>query len=499
MFAEEISMMNSSIYDDIAARTGGDIYIGIVGPVRTGKSTFIKQFMNSLVIPNINEEFSRERANDELPQSSSGRTIMTTEPKFIPENAVKISLGNNSDLSVRLIDCVGYIVPSSLGYIENDQPRMVRTPWYDEPVPFNMAAEIGTKKVITEHSTIGLVVTTDGSISDIPREEYAEAECRVIEELKEIKKPFAVLLNSLYPNSDECINLANTLKEKYNVPVIAVNCLEIGEAEINKILSEVLYEFPIKEVQINYPNWINTLPTDHWLRADLLSSIKNGGNNIHLIRDVYNLEKVSDMSDNIINSKISGINFGEGSASLELSVSRDLFYDIIKEQTGIDISDDSALMSNIVSLAKIRKDYERIRNALDEVEATGYGIVMPSIEELTLKEPEIMKQGGRYGVRLRASAPSIHMMKANITTEISPIVGTEKQSEDLVMCLLSEFEEDPIKIWDSNIFGKSLHDLVNEGLHTKLARMPMDARMRLQETLERVINEGCSGLICIIL
>lgn len=492
-------MTNISIYDDIAMRTGGDIYIGIVGPVRTGKSTFIKQFMNNLVIPNISEDYTKERAIDELPQSSSGRTIMTTEPKFIPETAVNIKIGDNSDLKVRLIDCVGYIVPSSIGYIENEQPRMVRTPWYDEPVPFNMAAEIGTRKVITEHSTIGLVVTTDGSISDIPREEYAEAEGKVIDELKEINKPFAVILNSLYPDSSECKELADKLIEKYNVPVVSVNCLEIGEAEINKILSEILYQFPIKEIKVNYPKWINSLPCDHWLRSELFSSVKNSINEIELIRDIYLMEKSAEQSDNISKCSVIGINFGNGSANFEISIDRELFYKIIKEQTNIDIGDDSALMANIVSLSKIRKDYERIKNALDEVEATGYGIVMPTIEELTFKEPEIMKQGGRYGVKLRASAPSIHMMKANITTEISPIVGTEKQSEDLVMCLLSEFEEDPIKIWDSNIFGKSLHDLVNEGLHTKLARMPIDARMRLQETLERVINEGCSGLICIIL
>ena len=492
-------MINMGIYDDIAERTGGDIYIGIVGPVRTGKSTFIKQFMNSLVLPNINEEFSRERANDELPQSSSGRTIMTTEPKFIPENAVNISLGNNSSLNVRLIDCVGYIVPSSLGYIENDQPRMVMTPWYNEPVPFNMAAEVGTRKVITEHSTIGLVVTTDGSISDIPREEYAEAEERVIEELKEINKPFVVLLNCMYPESEEAQTLAQSLRDKYAVPVIAVNCLDIGEDEINGILAEILYEFPIKEISINYPCWINTLPLDHWLRSEITQTVKDAGNNVNLIRDISKLEKIKENSEYITDSSVEKIDFGRGGAKLNVSVRRELFYKIIKELTSIDIDDDCALMSNICSLSKIQKDYARIKNALDEVEATGYGIVMPGIEELTLEEPEIMKQGGRYGVKLRASAPSIHMMKANITTEISPIVGTEKQSEDLVMCLLSEFEEDPIKIWDSNIFGKSLHELVNEGLHTKLARMPGDARMRLQETLERVINEGCSGLICIIL
>lgn len=492
-------MMNSSIYEDIAARTGGDIYIGIVGPVRSGKSTFIKQFMNNLVIPNISEEFSRERAKDELPQSASGRTIMTTEPKFIPENAVSISLDGNATLRVRLIDCVGYIVPSSLGYIENEQPRMVRTPWYDEPVPFNMAAEIGTHKVITEHSTIGLVVTTDGSISDIPREEYEEAEERVIEELKEIKKPFAVLLNCMYPDSQESKELSEKLMNKYSVPVIAVNCLDIDEEKISEVLSQILYEFPIKEIFFDYPAWINKLPNEHWLRSDILAAIKENSEKITTVRDIFALEKITENSSNINSSRVDKINYGNGAAVVKLDIIRELFYKILKELTGIDINNDSALMSNIVSLSKIQNDYARIKNALDEVEATGYGIVMPSIEELKLQEPEIMKQGGRYGVKLRASAPSIHMMKADITTEISPIVGTEKQSEDLVMCLLSEFDEDPIKIWDSNIFGKSLHELVNEGLHTKLSRMPGDARMRLQETLERVINEGCSGLICIIL
>lgn len=490
-------MFNSGIYNDIATRTGGDIYIGIVGPVRTGKSTFIKQFMNTLVIPNISEEFSRERANDELPQSSAGRTIMTTEPKFIPENAVNISIGNNSSFNVRMIDCVGYIVPSALGYIENDQPRMVMTPWYDEPIPFNMAAEIGTNKVITEHSTIGLVVTTDGSISDIPREEYEEAEERVIEELKAINKPFAVVLNCLYPESNESQLLCNELSDKYGVPVIAVNCLEIDESTITKIISEILYEFPVKEINVKYPCWINSLPVEHWLRADVLNVIKKSVKDINSVRNVKIMEKIN--SDYITGAEISHIDFGLGKILIELQIERALFYKIIKEITDLTVDDDSKLLLCLKELASSKKEYEKIKNALDEVEATGYGIVMPGIEELKLEEPEIMKQGGRYGVRLRASAPSIHMMKADITTEINPIVGTEKQSEDLVMCLLSEFEEDPIKIWDSNIFGKSLHELINEGLHTKLARMPNDARLRLQETLERVINEGCSGLICIIL
>lgn len=492
-------MTKNSIYKDIAERTGGDIYIGIVGPVRSGKSTFIKQFMDKLVLPNIAEEYQKERANDELPQSSSGRTIMTTEPKFIPEKGACISVENNASMNVRLIDCVGYIVPSALGYIEGDQPRMVMTPWYEEPIPFNMAAEIGTRKVITEHSTIGLVITTDGSISDIPREEYAEAEERVIDELKQINKPFVVLLNCMYPSSADSAALAASLTEKYSVPVIPVNCLELEEDDIKKILSRVLFEFPIKEICIDFPKWINSLPLDHWLRNDLINSIRKLSENICHIRDIKCFESAFKDSENVENAKISSVDLGFGSAVVSIDVKRMLFYKILAEQTGLIINNEQELMNCISELAEMKKQYMKVKGALEEVEATGYGIIMPEIEELTLEEPEIMKQGGRYGVRLRASAPSIHLMKADITTEVSPIVGSEKQSEDLVMYLLSEFEENPVKIWDSNIFGKSLHELVNEGLHTKLSRMPADARMRIQETIERVINEGCNGLVCIIL
>ena len=492
-------MANSSIYEDIAARTGGDIYIGIVGPVRSGKSTFIKQFMDKLVMPNIDEEYSKERANDELPQASSGRTIMTTEPKFIPEKGVKISIDNTASMNVRLIDCVGYIVPSALGYIENDQPRMVKTPWYEEPIPFDMAAEIGTKKVIIEHSTIGLVITTDGSISDIPREEYQDAEKRVIDELKSINKPFVVLYNCLEPENDEVKAAADELSDMYGVPVIPVSCLTLSDDDIRNILSRILYEFPIKEINLDFPKWINSLSADHWLKLKLLNDIKSASNGIVRICDVNKFN--SQFSDDEISdgASIESIDLGQGSADISLEMYSSLFYRVLTETTGISISDEQDLLDNIIDLSRIKNQYMRVKDALDEVEATGYGIVMPTIEELSLEEPEIVKQGGRYGVRLKASAPSIHLMKANITTEVSPIVGSEKQSEDLIMYLLSEFEEDPIKIWDSNIFGKSLHELVNEGLHTKLARMPADARMRVQETIERVINEGCNGLVCIIL
>ena len=492
-------MTSTSIYKDIAQRTGGDIYIGVVGPVRTGKSTFIKKFMDTLVIPNIESEYQKERANDELPQSAGGRTIMTTEPKFVPEKGVEIKMQDEISMNVRLIDCVGYIVPSSLGYIENDDPRMVMTPWFNDPVPFNMAAEYGTKKVITEHSTIGLVITTDGSISDIPRDEYAEAEARVIAELKEINKPFLVLVNSMYPDSPESLALADEISQKYNVCAKTVNCIELDEADINNILCDLLYEFPIKEIKVKLPLWITALESEHWLQKQLYGATLAASAEMSKVSHVTGFAETLKSSESVVDSKVERIDLSTGSATVCAEIDKKLFYDVLKEKTGVDIANEQQLMKEIIEFSEIKKKYNRFKNALDEVEATGYGIVMPEIEELSLKEPEIVKQGARYGVRLRASAPSIHMMKANITTEVSPIVGSEKQSEDLVMYLLDEFKEEPTKIWDSNIFGKSLHSLVNEGLHTKLARMPVDARMRLQETLERVINEGCSGLICIIL
>lgn len=491
-------MTDTSIYSDIAARTQGDIYIGVVGPVRTGKSTFIKRFMDTFVLPNINDDYKKERAMDELPQSSAGRTIMTTEPKFIPEDAVEIKM-QNSSLKVRLIDCVGYIVPSSLGYIENDQPRMVKTPWFENEIPFNMAAEIGTQKVINEHSTIGLVVTTDGSISEIPREEYEEAEERVINELKELNKPFIVLLNCADPRTDDANALAQRLSEKYEVCVKAVNCMELSENEISDILSGVLFEFPTKEIAVDLPSWVGKLQKDHWLRSTIYKNIYSVATKVERVKDVEKHLGEIVSGEYITDGKVMGIDLATGSVRIKLEVEPKLFYKIISEQTGIEISDEKQLMGQIVELAKMKQKYQRFEEALSEVEATGYGIVMPTMEELTLDEPEIMKQGGRYGVRLKASAPSIHMLKANITTEVAPIVGSESQSEELVVYLLKEFDDDPSKIWESNIFGKSLHSLVNEGLHNKLYKMPTDARIKLQETLERVINEGCSGLICIIL
>ena len=492
-------MEERNIYHDISERTTGDIYIGVVGPVRTGKSTFIKRFMDTIVIPNIDGNYRRDRAIDEMPQSAAGRTIITTEPKFVPEQAVTVNIEGNASFAVRMIDCVGYIVPSALGYVENDMPRMVMTPWYDEPIPFNMAAEIGTKKVITEHSTIGLVVTTDGSISDIPREEYEEAEERVISELKEINKPFIVLLNSTYPNAEETLSLANSMQKKYEVPVLPVNCLELEEGEIRTILSKILFEFPVKEIKVDMPHWVSSLEKEHWLRASLYTTIQQAAGKITRIREIESVVKEVTTCEYVAFAKTSTVDLGTGHARITVGLQANLFYKVLGEKTGLDIEDEGALLDCMMRFAEMKKKYDKIKDAYDEVQNTGYGIVMPGIEELSLEEPEIIKQGGKYGIRLKAAAPSIHMMKTRITTEVTPIVGSEQQSQELVMYLLKEFQENPGKIWESNIFGKSLHELVNEGLHNKLYRMPVDARDKVRETIERIINEGCNGLICIIL
>ncbi|MBR2590791.1 MAG: stage IV sporulation protein A [Clostridia bacterium] len=487
------------IYSDIETRTGGNIYIGVVGPVRTGKSTFINRFLESIVIPNIEGEAEKGRAVDEMPQSSGGKTIMTTEPKFIPEEAVSIQIGDKAHLKVRLVDCVGYVVPSAIGYIEDELPRMVRTPWSEEEIPFHTAAQIGTKKVIDEHSTIGLVVTTDGSITDIPREEYAIAEQRVIEELKAIHKPFVVLLNSTRPEDESVQELAQKMQEDYGVQVIPVNCLELNEKTIKEILSAVLFEFPLSQVEIKVPEWILSLDKAHWLKSGILESISAVTLSTEHLRDVTKICDKLLESEYVTSAQIDKIELSDGSAAISIQMPEALFYKVLAEKTGVEVTNEKELMRIIGELSDTKQKYDKVKNALDEVERTGYGIVMPELEELSLEEPEIMKQGGRYGVRLKASAPSIHMLRADIMTEVAPIVGSESQSEDLVLYLMKQFEENPNDIWNSDIFGKSIYSIVNEGLNSKLARMPMDARGKLRETVERVINEGCNGLICIIL
>lgn len=488
-----------NIYNDISARTQGDIYIGVVGPVRTGKSTFIKKFMESLVIPNISGEFQKERARDELPQSAAGRTIMTTEPKFIPEDAIELSMEDNIHFRVRLIDCVGYIVPSAVGYIEDEQPRMVHTPWFDEEVPFNMAAEIGTQKVIKEHSTIGLVITTDGSISQIPREEYAEAEERVINELKEINKPFVVALNCVEPESEEALSLAKSLSEKYNVPVLPINCLELDTAQISDLLEKALYEFPAKRIELNFPSWIKSLDENDEFKSNMFAFIGESAKSITNIRSVKSFAQSLSEYKEIEATAISDSDLSVGKISISVRINSRYYYTVLSSKCCCEIKNEKDLMSVVSELSKIKTKFDKFNSALGEVERTGYGIVMPDIDELTLEEPEIVKQGGRYGVKLKAQAPSIHMIRCNTRTEVAPIVGSESQSQELVMYLLREFQENPAKIWETDLFGKSLHELVNEGLRGKLERMPDEARDKFRETIERVINEGCSGLICIIL
>ncbi len=492
-------MKDNMLYQDIAQRTDGDIYVGVVGPVRTGKSTFIKRFMDLLVIPNIDNEYKRERAQDELPQSAGGRTIMTTEPKFVPNEAVGITVGDNIKLNVRLVDCVGYLVNNAIGYLEDDMPRMVKTPWNTEEIPFEEAAEIGTRKVIKEHSTIGVLVTTDGSVTDIPREDYIGAEERVVKELKELNKPFIIVLNSSEPESDYTRSLAEKLQEKYDAQVVPTDCENLSRDKIDEIFGRVLYEFPIDRVNISFPRWVDGLPEDHWLKEELYDEIKTAFKDVSILKQIDNRITNLQDTDVISNSIINEIQLGTGSINITINLLDNLFYKVLTEISKVPITNEGELFSTMISFANVKKEYDKIAVALQEVNTKGYGIVSPSIDELLLEEPEMVKQGSRYGVKLRAKAPSIHMIRADIETEVSPIVGSEKQSQELVEYLLSEFESDPKKIWESNIFGKSLHELVNEGLQTKLLKMPEDAQEKLQETLERIINEGSGGLICIIL
>ena len=492
-------MENTKLYQDIAKRTDGDIYVGVVGPVRTGKSTFIKKFMDLLVIPNIDNEYKKERAKDELPQSAGGKTIMTTEPKFIPNEAIEITLDNNLKFKTRLVDCVGYLVDNAIGYLEDDMPRMVKTPWSDEEIPFEKAAEIGTKKVIEEHSTIGILVTTDGSVTDIPREDYIKAEERVVNELKSLNKPFIIILNSDDPNSSYARELADNLSEKYNTTVLPLNCEYLSIEDINNIFSKVLYEFPASQIKIKLPRWIDGLSFEHPLKVELYKEIKEAFSEIKVLKDISACVSSIKQTEIISKTSIEDIQLGSGNVNVEITLRENLFYQVLSEITGVAVDNEGDLFSIISELSTTKKKYDKISYALQEVDAKGYGIVTPSIDDLVLEEPEMIKQGSRFGVKLKATAPSIHLIKTNVETEVSPIVGSEKQSEELVNYLLSEFDNNPKEIWNSNIFGKSLHELVNEGLQTKLAKMPEDAQIKLQETLERIVNEGSGGLICIIL
>ena len=492
-------MKDIEIYKDISKRTNGDIYIGVVGPVRTGKSTFIKNFMENFVIPNIQNEYKKDRALDELPQSASGKTIMTTEPKFIPNESVEVVLDNKVRFKTRLVDCVGYLVDGAVGHMEDDLPRMVKTPWSQDEIPFSKAAEIGTQKVISDHSTIGIVVTTDGSITDIDRNSYIEAEERVIRELKQLNKPYVVLLNSTNPRSKETQNLENELSKKYNSRVISVDIENMKEDDFSNVFERVLEEFPVTEIGFNLPDWFDILNLDHWLKQDIINIVKEKFENNYSIREINQLLEDIKRNEIFSNVCLKDANMEDGNVKINMDITSDVFYKILTEESNFEVKSDADIFSLLKNFAQTKSDYDKIAMAMEEVKIKGYGIITPSIDELKLEEPEIVKQGNKYGVKLKASAPSIHMIRADIETEVSPIVGSEKQSEDLVKYLLSEFETDPKKIWDSNIFGKSLHELVNEGLHNKLYRMPDEAQMKLQETLQKIINEGSGGLICIIL
>ncbi len=492
-------MENFEIYQDIALRTEGDIYIGVVGPVRTGKSTFIKRFMELLVLPNIENVYKKERAIDELPQSAGGRTIMTTEPKFIPNEAAQITLNGNVKLKTRLVDCVGYLVNNALGYLEDDTPRMVKTPWSENEIPFETAAELGTRKVIVEHSTVGIVVTTDGSITDIPREEYLVPEERVINELKELNKPFIILMNCQNPNDSYSIQMARSMSEKYGTPVIPISCLDMNLDDINMIFSTLLYEFMIDKIDIKFPRWLEGIDCNSELKQSLFSQVKDCFQNTRRLKDVNENYLKLQEGEEIKRAVVEEVNLGNGVVTVNVELKDSLFYSMLTQITGVEIKNEGELFSCISSFAKVKKEYDKMEYALHEVNEKGYGIVSPGIEDLILEEPEIVKQGQKYGVKLKAKAPSIHMIKIDTETEVSPLVGSEKQSEELVKYLLSEFENDPKQLWKSNIFGKSLHELVNEGLQNKLARMPEDAQGKLQETLQKIVNEGSGGLICIIL
>ena len=491
-------MDNYGIYQNIATRTNGDIYIGVVGPVRTGKSTFIKNFMNTAVLPNISNDYKRERARDELPQSSNGKMIMTTEPKFVPNEAIEVSF-DDVKFNMRMIDCVGYLVNNALGHIEGDTPRMVNTPWFENQIPFEEAAEIGTRKVIEEHSTIGVLITTDGSVTELSRDDYVRAEERVANELKKQNKPYIIILNTSNPTSENSIKLTKELEIKYDAPVIAMNCSALTMSDINDIMSKLLYEFPINEIDINFPKWVDELDVNHQLRMNLINIIKERFAKIKNLRQIKNISEEMEKESIIDRVKLDMIELGEGKTSANIEIDKNLFYEILSQMSGVEVKEEGDLFSIVTSLSQKKKVYDKIELALADVNRKGYGIVTPNIEELTLEEPEIVKQGSKFGVKLRAKAPSLHIVKADIETEVSPIVGSEKQSEELVNYLLKEFEDDPLKIWESNIFGKSLHELVNEGLQTKLTKMPEDAQCKLQETLEKIINEGSGGLICIIL
>ena len=492
-------MEKYQIYEDIKTRTNGDIYVGVVGPVRVGKSTFISEFMKKLVIPNIENKNVRDRAIDELPQSADGKTVMTTQPKFVPNEAVKISVADKINLKVRMIDCVGYLVSGAMGATENDKPRLVKTPWSDEEMPFEQAAEIGTKKVIEEHSTIGIVVTTDGSVTDIGRANYISAEERVVSEMKSCGKPFVIVLNCKNPNNAESKKLAQNLSEKYQAQVVAMNVAEMKEQDVDKIFEKVLLEFPVKCIKVKMPKWIQALSFANPIISEIVSEVKKFAQDVRKIGDANKESVVFTESESFDPITFSNIEMGEGIIKFNVIPKENLFYRVLSDECGFAINDDYELVSYIKNLAVAKVEYDKLKDALEEVEQTGYGIVVPGKQEYTLQQPEVVKQGNKFGVKIKASAPSLHIIKVDVETEVTPLVGTETQSQDLVDYLTERFESDPEGIWETNLLGKSLYSLIDDNISSKIVMMPADAQRKMKKTLGRIINEGKGGVLCILL
>ena len=492
-------MDQNTIYGDIAGRCGGDIYIGVVGPVRTGKSSFIKRFMELMVLPNMDDEYAGERMRDELPQSGAGRTIMTNQPSFVPNEAAKINIGDGGEARIRLVDCVGYLVPGVLGAEDEDGERMVRTPWFERDIPFEEAAETGTRKVIADHSTIGIVVTTDGSIVDIPRDAYEAAERRVVKELKELNKPFIVVINSIHPSDNKTRSLKSELEEKYAVPVHAVNVQEMGENDISGLLKSVLYEFPIHEVRIEAPSWLTSLDRDHWLGKSVLQAVSAAAQGLKKVSDHEKIKSALGENEYSDHADVLKVDLNSGNVEYRLDMKDGLFYRILGEASGQEIEGEEHLFELMKQLVKDSRAYQKLRPAIESVEKTGYGVMLPQMEELSLSPPEIAREGAHFGVRLNAQAPSMHLVKVPIRANVSPIVGTEKQSRELVENLSAEYKKDPSGVWETEVFGKPLRELVRDEMGAKLNHLPDDVRMKLQDTLGKIINEGSGGMICILL
>lgn len=488
-----------NLYRDIAERTDGDVYIGVVGPVRTGKSTFISRFMEQLVMPNLADSPKKDRIADELPQSGSGRTIMTTQPKFVPGEAVTVSLGENTPVRIRLVDSVGYLVRGALGVDDDGGARMVSTPWFEHDIPFEQAAEIGTRKVINDHATIGMVVTTDGSITDLPRSAYVDAEERVIAELKALHKPFVIVLNSATPRNAETLTLRDALEDRYAVPVMLLNVKEMQVRDIQRVLESVLLEFPLREARLTVPAWLAALDIDHWLVQHVLEGVRQSGGKPRVMREDDVFEAAFAESAYAEPVQLTKVEPGEGRIEYALLLKDGLFNQVLSEECGTEITGDAHLLSLMKELVSAKAEYDRVADALASVRATGYGLVAPTMAELTLQEPEIVRQGSQFGVKLKANAPALHLIRVDIETEVTPVVGTEEQSADMVKQLTEEFATNPEKVWETSFFGRSLDAMVREGLNNKLLRMPQDAQEKVQQTLTRIVNEGDGGMICILL